>query len=388
MQFVDVEPGTEAPRDLSVDTGIRKHIEAAIAHHRPAPDADLIEQNVAEGRAAIRRASNDGKEVKEFADLRPDDRRRLQIRSAVTEEKIRAANTPPAEKFVQDGPQKFIHNQPPATWDAQAKAEWDKLPEKVRLAALREQNETMNSLGPIVSKYAEIEKAIAPARPVYQNCGIKDDAEAIKRLFAWEAYLRANPKQAVEEIARQYGVTSPYQQPEPTDAEAYAVEQTLAKFAQDKPHFQSVRGLMGQILTANPNGFTAPNGEVDLNRLYDAALQYASQPSRQEDPVLREKLAKFAESRPYFKAVRRTMGALLTAHPGKYGPTGQEDLQKLYDDACRVDGIVKDKKSNKREAPVSPSSRSPSAAPVSKTEKGASIRSAIRNAISESRGHL
>lgn len=400
MQFVDVEPGTEAPRDLSVDSGVRKHITAAIAAHRPNPDADLIEQNVTEGRAAIRRASNDGKQVKEFADLRPDDRRRLQIRSAVTQEKLKAANTPPAEKFIQEGPQKFIHNQPPASWDAEAKAEWDKLPEKVRLAALREQNQNLESFSPLVRRHQELEAAIGPHRNSIPK-GL-NESQAIDAMFRWSqalsspdrnqravnfAQLMAQNDMSLQDIANVVAQAQ-QQQPQPVDAGLHAqIEQTMTSFARTHPHFEAVRWQMGRLMTEHPERYEGDENAA-LERAYRDALagQNTPQAGGQRAGEMQERIAKFAEGRPYFAAARVAMGHLMQADEARYSHD-EAGMAKAYDDVCRIYGYGRDKKS-KREAAVSPSTRSPSAAPVSKAGKGMGIRASIRAAINESRGHL
>lgn len=400
METATVEREEQPQRDLSVDTGIRRHVEAAIAAHRPGgPDVDFAAQNIKEQHDAVRRAREDGKDVRDIKDLKPQDRLRQTIRHSVTQEKNKAANAPAAEKFVKGGHQEFLHNQAPGTWSSDAKSEFDRLPESVRLAVLREQNYNVNSFGPILQKHAEIEKAIAPHRDVIPK-HISEPA-AINELFNWYRALQSpNKAAAAASLLHQAGISiqdlanaqgQPYQQPQqyqsqPMDTEA-AVSRTLEAFAQNHPHFESVRHFMGTMLAANPSGFNGPDGQPSLHLLYQRAMQqYAPQTQAQHEAGIQEKLAKFSSDKPYFQAVRRTMGVLLSAYPTKYGQTGNEDLQKLYDDACRIDGHVKDSKKSK--TAVSPSSRSPSAAPVSKAEKGMGIRAAIRSAIQESRGQI
>lgn len=381
--------GTEN-RDLNADTGIRSHVEAAVAYHRPHPDTDFVTQTIVERDGAVRRAREDGKEVREIRDLKPGDRLRQTIRNAVGEAKLKAANTPAKEQFVQDGHQQFLHNKPPDTWSDEAKAEFEHLPESVRLSALREANYNANVFGRLAAEYGEIRKAIEPHRDLIPQ-GLKEP-EVIGNMFKWYRELRGpNRERAFAELMNQTGgiinvgqsqqPPQQHQQQQPADADAY-VQQTLARFAQDHPHFENVRHVMGQMAQAAPQAFTGPNGQVDLERLYQAALQHASQShGGQAEAEMQERLNAFAESHPYFASVRRTMGALLQANPNKYGPTGSEDLEKLYNDALKIEGHSKE---DKKKAAVSPSNRSP-AASQTKTEKSKGIRAAIRNAISESR---
>jgi hypothetical protein len=325
------DTGTEGREDLRPDNSLREHIQSAIAHHRPAgPDTDLVVQNAKEASEAVRRARSDGKEPREFSDLRPADRTRLQIRSAVTEVKAKATNaaTKPAE--VDQEHQQLMHKGAPHTWSAEAKALFDGLPEPVKLAAIRDANFTYNVHGRLAREYGALKEVLEPHRQTYAAHGLSD-AQAIKRLFEWEGYIRTNPQQALYQIASELGLL-PQQQPQQYEqqqyqqqsVDPYAIQQTLERFAKDKP---------------------------------------------------------------YFEAVRVQMGMLMQEHPENYGGDENAALERAYRDACKLAGYAEKTSNSKQAAAVSPSTRSPSAAPTS-SKRGTGVRASIRAAIQEARGNL
>lgn len=383
------DTGTE-DRDLSVDTGIRSHIEAAMAAHRPAgPDVDLNARSIQELDQATRRAREDGKDVQKFSDLRPEDRKRLQIRAAVMEVRDRAANAPAKEAFAKGGVEGAIHNQPPGTWSAEAKAEFNRLPHSVRDSVLRDQNYSLNTFGRMAQEYGAIRKTIDEHRDIIPP-GVKD-GELVGNMFRWARELRGpNSGRAFLDLMGQTGTSiedvikaasngpPPYNQqpqyPPSTPETEAATAETLTRFAQTHPDFEQLRGLMGQILQSDARPFTSSDGTVNLDLLHAAAQQYATG-GEQRAAEIGQQLTSFAETHPRFQEVRATMGQMLAAAPTRYGPTGFENIEQLYREACR-------RHDGKAKAAVSPSGRSPSASQT-KNEKAVGIRAAIRNAISE-----
>jgi hypothetical protein len=188
--------GTE-DRDLNADSGIRSHVEAAVAHHAPSPDITSIVNGAVEEHGRNIRDRNDrersAKEangsVPDLKNIKPADRLRATIRAAVQDARAKVANASPDQKFLQSGPQKFIHNQPPASWSIEAKAAWPGLPEHVRLSALREQNQNLETFTPILRKHAELEQAIAPYRGIIPK-HISEPA-AINELLGLYAALKS-----------------------------------------------------------------------------------------------------------------------------------------------------------------------------------------------------
>ncbi len=156
--------------------------------------------------------------------------------------------------------------------------------------------------GDIAKRHEEIEQVIAPRRAEFQKFGIASDAQAISTLFAWEQAVRSNPQHAIRQLAQQYGVdlSTFAQAPQGTvenelpaqlrpvvdpnvvqkvDAvsqrldqyEAQRIQESIQAFAKDKPHFEKVRTLMGQIM--------AGGGATSLDDAYQKAI-YADPETR------------------------------------------------------------------------------------------------------------
>lgn len=161
-------------------------------------------------------------------------------------------------------------------------------------------------------QYDALDQVLAPSRSVYQQHGLKSDAEAVSRLFEWEAAVRHNPAHALTQLARQYGVdlsqlaqgnsqapqgqeipehlrpvldqfgqmsqTVASMQTEIQNARTEKIASELSTFAKDKPHFEKVRVRMGQMMAAGIVPAT------DLNTAYEQAVW--------ADPDLRTELLK------------------------------------------------------------------------------------------------
>ena len=253
------------------------------------------------------------------------------------------------------------------------------------MAALRGEKTFADAVTPIAERLNEIDRVMGPVRPLYQQAGMKSDGEAINHLLTWESHLRnpATRLQAYYALGQSLGIgQGQQQQPEQyqsLDPAAQQMAQRVEAFAQDKPAFQAVRYNMGQLLQANPNAFNGPDGQVDLDRLYQTALQYHQ--SSGSGAEVQETIQQFSQGKQFFSQVRNSMGMLLSAHPERYaGPNGACDLDKLYADAMKVEGYT-----NKNKKSVSPSGRSPSGAPIT-NDKGTGIRASIKRAIAKSRG--
>jgi hypothetical protein len=114
-----------------------------------------------------------------------------------------------------------------------------------------------------------------------------------------------------------------------TEQSAAKTQEMLERWAADKPHFESVRTLMGHLLTPDPTSGIAAiplrDGKVDLDAAYDAAV-YASPSVRAM--VLAESQAKAdaarkAKQEAAVKAqqektekARRASGSISTSAPG------------------------------------------------------------------------
>jgi hypothetical protein len=311
--------------DDTADTGLRDTIESSVATHDPGgPDTEALVGYAREDHARSIKKQND-----ESTHADRSDRLRRSIRDAVNATKLKAAQ-PEKPKTGAEAP-----IGPPQTWSLDAKAEFKNLPHDVKMATLREQKAFTDAVQPIAERFTEIEKVLAPHRHVYQQAGVRSDAEAINRLFMWENAIRQNPVQALSALAYQYGVD-----------------------LQSGQQYQPQQYQQGH----------QPTHEVGMAQA-------------------QQTLAEFSKGRAHFSdaSVRYDMGILLSTQGHNYMTAdGNINLQKAYDDVVRTRGLSGNSSSSKRRAAVSPRGGSP-AGRVEETRRSAGIRGSIKDAFRQAR---
>jgi hypothetical protein len=259
-----------------------------------------------------------------------------------------AAEKPaPAEIPKPDEPAASSAEGPPSAW----KGIWESLTPEARALAVKREAEVAKGFDEYRSKtaqYQEISQALDPIRPILQQSGIQSDAQAVKTLLQWEGSFR-NPEtrlQAFHNLAQQYGVDlstlaqnssqAPSQVqdiPEPLrpvidqfgniqqDVSAVKqelqtlrnerVSQELSNFAKDKPHFEAVKVLMGQLMQVG--------AAQDLDSAYQQATKIHPEVSAK---IEAEKLAKEAAERERAQAEKATKARLAAVSPGSRSPNG------------------------------------------------------------------
>jgi hypothetical protein len=208
--------------------------------------------------------------------------------------------------------------------------------------------------------YGEIDNAIRPYAQVISNFN-KTPGQAVGQLFAWFDALAKNPDEAFPALIKSYKYNpdrmlagygyyrqpqSPQQQQQTyqqqlvqrvnaieqahqqqqayqqQQAEAYqrqqeqinaeATDRMLAQWAEDRPHFNEVRELMGHLLTPDSTGRAAvpltPDGRVDLDTAYEMAVNAAIAPRQRQAAEQFQKKADRA---------RRTATSLTNSAPGR-----------------------------------------------------------------------
>jgi predicted Holliday junction resolvase-like endonuclease len=256
---------------------------------------------------------------------------------------------------------------PPSAWTKI----WDSLPPEARDIAVKRETEVEKGFAEYRNKTAqlqEISQVLEPLKPVFQQNGL-NETQAIKRLIEWEGNFRnpATRMQAFHNLAQQYGVdlNSLVQNPIPADipeplrpvidqfgniahevttlkqefqrSREAQVNAELTAFAKDKPHFDKVRTLMGQLMNSGV--------ATDLESAYQKATLLHPEVSAQ---IEAEKTAK-----------------------------AQAELAKTN----------AEKAQRARQAAVSPSNRSPNG-PVSSERprpKSSSVRDSLMNSVAELR---
>lgn len=261
---------------------------------------------------------------------------------------------------------------PPPGWSEAAKQLFATLPDPVKQDIVKREGEVSSGFkekSEQLKRYQEIEQVLSSARPVYQKWGVPNDAEAIKRLFAWEAYIRANPQQALQEIAGQYGVNLAQQSP----TNPPATQEEIPSY---------IRPLLDQF--------------GRLNQEFNA---FKSDAQRAEEARISAELTEFSKDKPYFERVRVDMGRLMQSGIAADLPTAYQkavalspEIQaeiKAEEEAKKVEERQKEQQRLQAaaKAAVSPSTRAPSAANIDAGKKAPGVRGSILQAIQEVRGN-
>jgi hypothetical protein len=167
----------------------------------------------------------------------------------------------------------------PVSWSAENKAKWATLPPDVQAYIAqrdKESHDAISRAGQEIKTYEPFKHVVEQFRDTFQRTGLAPH-DAFQRMMNVEAMLEQNPRYAIEQIARAYGVdlrgsedpdanpgdprvadlearlakTESYltaQQRQQRDAEQSALAREIADFAKDKPHFESVRGIMAGLM--------------------------------------------------------------------------------------------------------------------------------------------
>lgn len=288
-----------------------------------------------------------------------------------------AAEVPETTKDVQPEPVKAAG--PPPGWSAESKAFFNSLPpdHPLRQDVFKREEEVSNGFKSYSEKsknYDSIEQAVAPFRNVYQQHGLKSDAEAVSRLFQWEASIR-NPETrmgAIHNLLRQYGV----------DLSQFAQGSTQPSAAQDIPeHLRPVLDEVGNLSKSFSH------------------IQQELQQAKQEK--IAGEISAFSKDKPHFEKVRVAMGQMMAA-----GIVQSNDLEGAYQRAVWADPELRDQLlkeqdekrkaefaktqaqagKNARLAAVSPPPRARQGAQVNGSDKsGKNVRGSIMASIEQLR---
>lgn len=268
---------------------------------------------------------------------------------------------------------------PPPGWSAASKEFFNSLPpdHPIRQDVAKREEEVSNgfkSYSEKTKQYDAIEQVLAPSRARFQQFGVQNDAEAISRLFQWEAAIASNPIQSIQKLAQTYGV----------DLSQFARQSSApSDGSQEIPeHLQPVLSKVGQ-LEQQVSGFFAEK-EREQARSVASAI---------------ETFAKDTEKHPHFEKVRVAMGQIMSA-----GLVPPNDLEAAYqkavwaDDGLREQSLreqdakrqaefeakQKEAAQKARLAAVSPAPRARQGAPVNGVDKSAKgVRGAILAAVNE-----
>jgi len=239
----------------------------------------------------------------------------------------------------------------PVSWSAEQKAKWATLPPDTREYIAqrdRESHEAISRAGQQIKAFEPIGKVIEQFSHVFQKNGLQPH-DGIARMMAVNEMLEANPRAAIAEIARVYGVNlqgetaqdaSPEnarvaeleaelgkikthltaQQRQQLQAENDALAREIDDFAKDKPHFESVRKVMAGLMSSG--------AAETMKDAYDKAI-YA-------DPTIRQSLQveaqKAAEDKRKADEAERVAKAKKAAGVNVKSSPGQSSQVKTMDD--------------------------------------------------------
>ena len=208
----------------------------------------------------------------------------------------------------------------PHSWSAEMKAKWAALPPEAQTYIAQRERETHQAItraGEQIKQFEPIRGVIEQHADLFQRAGVAP-ADGIGRLLAAERLLERDPRAAIEQIARAYGVDlsgAPQTPESQTIAELRhklaQIEGTLTSQAQqaqqaqqadlarsieaaskDLPHFEEVKPLVAGILSAG----AVPEGDVPamIRAAYDMAIH--------AKPEIRERIQKDQRAQEEAKA--------------------------------------------------------------------------------------
>lgn len=337
------------------------------------PETPEVPDGPGSGRSDIRKSLEKGFKDRRTADEAAERDRKGKFRKGGTQ--IGAARTEEAPEIA-EGEEPEAPEQPqtaaPEAFSKEAKAEWAKVPSTVQAAVLKREADVAKGVEELKGRYRDIDAALAPHLPAIRQHG-HTPGQAVNQLFAWFQALGTNPDVAFPALAKSFGWGGPRAaaeqpvQPDGSQPEGEVspavqkyindmqtklsqIEQTfgqqltgltqtfqqqseqktneiLANWSKDKPHFESVRQLMAQLIQSGATPLK--NGQVDLDGAYDMAL-YANPEIRkavlaeqQKAAVAARKVKAAADLKAQEEAAvkaRRAGTSLGGGAPGEAGP--------------------------------------------------------------------
>lgn len=208
--------------------------------------------------------------------------------------------------------------QPPQSWSAEEKAEWEKLPPKAQEAVLRRDKETQQLIsrqGTDLKAYEPIRSLIEQNRDVFESSGLPP-AEGISRLLAAHRMLEQNPVAAIGQIAQAYGV------------DLAALAGPAAERGNTSPHEAALHQRIAHL-------------EKMLSETDNRVMRREQQEMAVQQSTLQSLLDKFSKDKADWAELENDVLSELTGinaniTAGLIQPmTAEEKLQKAYDRASR-----------------------------------------------------
>lgn len=216
---------------------------------------------------------------------------------------------------------------PPQAWSREAQAEWERLPPAVQAAVAKRETDTARGVEELRSRYNEIDRALEPHMDAIRTHR-KTPAEAVAQMFGWFQALAARPDEAFPALLKAFNydpakLTPSQQQGAQPGAQQQGTTQGAQPGTQQLP--PELRQLVEQMV--------APlNQKVQM---FDSMFV------AQNEQKTMEVIGSWASDKPHFEAVRRLMGQLIQsgAVPPK---DGRVDLDTAYEMACNATKSVRE----------------------------------------------
>lgn len=188
-------------------------------------------------------------------------------------------------------PQESIR--PPASWSAQAKADFAALPPHIQKEVSKREGDIdkgFRERAEQLKRYEPLESVIAPHRQKWAVAGV-DEATAVKQLLAASDWLERDPQGAMVYLAKQYGVNiaslgqgagpqpgagntgQPQAQPDPVASEIQALKAEVAALRQGREQ-ETQQTYVSQIeaFAADPANLYFENVKPQMAKLLQSGL--------------------------------------------------------------------------------------------------------------------
>lgn len=243
-----------------------------------------------------------------FASREPKELDAVEPEAAPAEAETNDQNVPDAEKVEPAAPA----IDPPTSWSREVREKWAAIPPDVQQYIAQRETEAhgqISRLGQQVKAFEPVAKTLEQYRPTFERNGM-DYAKGIDALLAAQAMLDVNPRAAILEIARTYGVDLGA---EPTQSEAGITRETLAMQAK-------IAELERQIAETRTDVVSTKQREAE-----------------QRQAALQSEVEAFAKANPYFNEVEADIAELIPVIRAREPSLSERQiLQKAYDKAIRI----------------------------------------------------
>jgi hypothetical protein len=337
----DVGASAPASESFVADTPITEAPEAAA----PSIDEDL---------RGIWDKNHPPRENGRFVSKNPTEQPAAEAEAPVTENAVQSAETvvEQAQKPAIDAP---------VSWTAEQKAKWATLPPDTQAYIAqrdKESHEAISRAGQQIKAFEPIGEVIKHYSHVFEKNGLQPH-DGIARMMAVNEMLETNPRAAIAEIAKAYGVnlqgTTDGQDASPEHPRIAELE---ARLARQEAH-----------LTAQ-----------------ERQKQQAEYQKQQEaDAALAREIADFAKDKPHFESVRQIMAGLAQTLPPDLSPAEmRKHLEDIYDKACFADPTIRQSKLVEQQTKAEEQRKAEEAKRVSAAKKAAGVN--VKSSTAHSNG--